>query len=66
LSVQSYWWQNDKACKVLNYPAQTFPLVGTQFTGTVGGKLVTPLVHLQLAGMAAGLLDRDADYDRHG
>jgi hypothetical protein len=35
-SVQSYWSQKDKACKVFDYPAQTFPFVGTQFTGTVG------------------------------
>ncbi len=34
-SVQSYWSQKDKACEVFDYPAQTFPYVGTQFTGTV-------------------------------
>jgi hypothetical protein len=34
-SVQSYWSQNDKACKIFDYPVQTFPYVGTQFTGTV-------------------------------
>ncbi len=35
-SVQSLWSQRDKACKVFDYPAQSFPYVGTQFTGTVG------------------------------
>jgi hypothetical protein len=34
-SVQSYWSQSDKACKIFDYPAQAYPLVGTQFTGTV-------------------------------
>jgi hypothetical protein len=34
-SVQSLWSQTDKACKVFDYPAQTFPFVGVQFTGTV-------------------------------
>ena len=35
VTVQSYWSQSDKACKVFDYPAQTYPYVGTQFTGTV-------------------------------
>ena len=34
-SVQSLWSQAAKACKVFDYPAQTFPYVGTQFSGTV-------------------------------
>lgn len=34
-SVQSLWSQAAKACVVFDYPAQTFPFVGTQFTGTV-------------------------------
>ncbi|MEA2821175.1 MAG: hypothetical protein QOJ86_3179 [Bradyrhizobium sp.] len=34
-SVQSYWSQTDKACKIFDYPSQTFPFVGKQFTGTV-------------------------------
>jgi hypothetical protein len=34
-SVQSYWSQSDKACKVFDYPAETFPFTGTQFTGSV-------------------------------
>ncbi|HEY2009447.1 MAG TPA: hypothetical protein VGH23_10690 [Rhizomicrobium sp.] len=34
-SVQSYWSQSNKACKVFDYPAQSYPFVGTQFTGTV-------------------------------
>ena len=34
-SVQSYWSQSDKACKVIDYPATNFPFIGTQFTGTV-------------------------------
>jgi hypothetical protein len=34
-SVQSYWSQSDKACKVFDYPAYNFPFVGVQFTGTV-------------------------------
>jgi hypothetical protein len=34
-SVQSLWSQNARACVVFDYPAQTFPFVGTQFNGTV-------------------------------
>jgi len=34
-SVQSYWSQSDKACKVFDYPATNFPFKGIQFTGTV-------------------------------
>ena len=34
-SVQSYWSQSDKACKVFDYPAYAFPFTGTQFTGSV-------------------------------
>ena len=34
-SVQSLWSQVAKACKVFDYPAQSFPYVGQQFTGTV-------------------------------
>ena len=37
-SVQSYWSQADKACKVFDYPAHTYPYTGTQFTGTVPAK----------------------------
>ena len=58
-SVQSYWSQSNKTCTVFDYPAQTFPFVGTQFTGTVR-ELVATLVHFQLAGMAASRLDCDA------
>jgi hypothetical protein len=35
-SVQSYWSQNDKACKVFDYPGYAFPFKGVQFTGSVG------------------------------
>jgi len=34
-SVQSYWSQSDKACKVFDYPNYAFPFKGVQFTGTV-------------------------------
>jgi hypothetical protein len=34
-SVQSLWSQKDRRCVVFDYPAQTFPFVGTQFNGTV-------------------------------
>jgi hypothetical protein len=35
VTVQSYWSQADRACKVFDYPHQTYPYVGVQFTGTV-------------------------------
>lgn len=35
-SVQSYWSQADKACKVFDYPNYTFPIKGVQWNGTVG------------------------------
>ena len=35
VSVQSYWSQQDMACKVFDYLVFNFPFMGTQFTGTV-------------------------------
>ena len=35
-SVQSLWSQSSKRCTVFDYPAQTFPYAGRQFTGIVG------------------------------
>jgi len=34
-SVQSLWSQSARRCVVFDYPTQTYPFVGTQFTGTV-------------------------------
>lgn len=36
VSVQSYWSQKDSQCMVFDFPSASFPVVGTQWTGTVG------------------------------
>jgi hypothetical protein len=36
VSVQSYWSQKDGKCVVFDFPAATFPIAGTQWTGTIG------------------------------
>jgi hypothetical protein len=35
VAVQSYWSQQDKACKVFDFPPRAYPITGVQFTGTL-------------------------------